>query len=109
MVSITADVSEGAPERPGRAGRRFYTGTAIVAIVLSVGAFAPSMVDQTARRGGATPLIIAHAALMVAWLGLFLVQTVLAGSGRLRLHRRLGPTALALAAGIVATGYAVTV
>lgn len=108
MPSSTAHATDWQLDQRIRTGHRFYVGTAIVAIVLAVTAFAPSLINQAARRGPVTALIVVHAALMSAWLALFFVQTVLAGTGRLHLHRRLGIVAVAIASGVIATGYAVT-
>jgi hypothetical protein len=46
----------------------------------------------------------AHAAFMVAWLGLAVAQNLLVGRGQLQLHRTLGWVAAALVAGIAIIG-----
>jgi hypothetical protein len=95
--------------RHAAAGRGFYLGAGVVAILVSVAGFAPSLFDQTARRGAPTGTVIAHAAFMTAWLVLYMVQAGLAVSGRTGIHKRLGVTAVGLAIGIVVTGYQASV
>lgn len=97
--------------RPGvvRAGRWFYIGVAVVAAVLPVAAFAPSIVNQSARRAPLTPLVMAHGTFMTAWLALFFAQAWLAAHRRLSLHKRLGIASIVVAVGVVVTGYAATV
>jgi hypothetical protein len=45
----------------------------------------------------APPIIHLHAAVFVLWLGLFMVQAVLAATGRIGLHKRLGNWIMAYA------------
>ncbi len=64
---------------------------------------------QFAARGmvnfGAVPWWVhLHAAVMVSWLGLFVTQNVLAGRGKLQVHRRLGWIGLVLALVIAPLG-----
>jgi hypothetical protein len=64
---------------------------------------------QFAGRGfvdpGKAPLYVHfHGAIMLAWLGLSVVQATLIQRSNLALHRRLGWLGVALAAGVVVTG-----
>jgi hypothetical protein len=68
-----------------RVDRRFSMAMAICAIVIAVLGFAPSSFDPTARRGPLTPLVAAHAAMSIAWLALFFVQTALAARRQIEL------------------------
>jgi hypothetical protein len=92
-----------------RAGRWFHVGVAILAWVLSLAAFAPSIVNPSLRRGPVSGLVWGHAVLMAAWLALYGVQSWLAATGRVSLHRRLGVASIPIASGVVVTGYLVTV
>jgi hypothetical protein len=92
-----------------RAGRWFHVGVAILAWVLSLAAFAPSIVDPTLRRGPVSDLVWGHAVLMAAWLTLYAAQSWLAAVGRVSLHRHLGVASIAIAPGLVVTGYLATV
>ncbi|MEP6917741.1 MAG: hypothetical protein ABJC89_18980 [Acidobacteriota bacterium] len=80
----------------------------MTALAVSVGSFAPSLLNQSARRAPLTPSVLAHAAFMAGWLTLYLVQALLAVRGRLTVHKRLGPAAAVVAAGVVVTGYQAT-
>jgi hypothetical protein len=91
------------------AARWFYVGAGVLAIMVSVAAFAPSLFDQTARRGALTGMVVAHASFMTVWLALYLVQAGLAASGRIGMHKRLGMAAIVLAIGVVVTGYQASV
>jgi len=68
-----------------RVDRRFYMAMAICTIVIAALGFAPSGLDPTARRGPLTPLVAAHAAMSIAWLALFFVQTALAARRQIEL------------------------
>jgi hypothetical protein len=89
--------------------RRFYMAMAICAIVIAALGFAPSGLDPTARRGPLTPLVAAHAAMSVAWLALFFVQTALAARRQIDLHRRLGAMTMLLAPVMIVSGYMVAI
>ena len=92
-----------------RVDRRFYMAMAICAIVIAVLGFAPSSLDPTARRGPLTPLVAAHAAMSIAWLALFFVQTALAARRQIDLHRRLGTVTMLLATVMITLGYMVAI
>ena len=79
-----------------RQDQAFFLRLAIAISIFVVAAFA-----QWALRGysnyAAAPLSVhVHGATMLAWLGLFVTQNYLAGSGRIALHRRLGWAGVAL-------------
>jgi hypothetical protein len=95
--------------REVRVNRRFYMAMAICAIVIAALGFAPSGLDRTARRGPLTPLVAAHAAMSIAWLALFFVQTALAARRKIDLHRRLGTVTMFLAPAMIASGYMVAI
>jgi hypothetical protein len=53
----------------------------------------------------AAPLVIhLHAAVFVAWLGLFTTQAALAATGRVATHPRLGPWLFAFGVLLIAMG-----
>jgi hypothetical protein len=112
MATPLADPMVSSTQRPlprPRTAGWFYTGVALVAIALSVAAFAPSIVDPGRRRGPLTPLVVAHASFMAAWLALFFAQARLVARGRVAAHRSLGVSSIPVGAGIVGTGYAATI
>jgi hypothetical protein len=89
--------------------RWFYVSTAIVALAIVIAGFSPSIVDQTSRRAPLTPLVIAHGAVFVAWLLVYLIQTVLAATSRVAVHRRLGAAAAGLVPIMIFVGFQTTV
>ena len=104
---------QGTPRNVTR-GRRgssywFYVGMAVAALVVSVAAFAPSLVDQSARREPVSKWVAVHGAVLLAWLLAFLAQTLLVATRRVRVHRALGLAAAALVPAVLGTGYVVSV
>lgn len=94
---------------PRRRTDFFYATAALLALAISVAAFAPSLLTQTARRAPLTPVVTWHAGLMTAWLLFYFVQTLLVRAGRPRLHRRLGTAGAGIALGVIISGYIATV
>ena len=82
----------------------FYVGAGAFVIILNIGGFLPSFVDQSKRLGEPTWLVLTHGALAGAWLLLFLVQAVLIATRRTAVHRRLGVVGPFLALGMIAIG-----
>jgi hypothetical protein len=85
-----------------RVHRWFFAGAAIFIVATVLVGFLPSSFERVAAAaaGQRAPLSIvlhAHAATMGAWLLLLLAQAMLAASGRLALHRRIGSAAFVLA------------
>ena len=112
-MSVAA-VRESRP-KPAPAGaydRVFYGGLAVaMAIVVFVG-FAPTyylraFTENPITVSGATtltPLAYLHGALFTAWVVLFIAQTALIATHRVRIHRRMGVVGAVLAAAMVAVG-----
>lgn len=94
-------------EKGRRVERWFYIGIALMMILLNGLAFAPSLVDSSTRKVPLplTALVIAHVAVSVAWLLLFLLQAALVAAGRTGVHRRMGALGAALAVAFVLLGY----
>lgn len=83
----------------------FYAGMGVFAFLFCVLAFGPSIVHTEARLAPITPLVALHGIVFFAWLLLFIVQTILAGTRNLALHRRIGMGSAVLAAALVVLGY----
>lgn len=84
--------------------QRFFTRFALALAAIIVLGF-----GQWGARGmvnvGTTPWWVhLHGGLMVSWLGLFVLQSLLAQAGLRELHRRLGWASLGVLAAIVLTG-----
>lgn len=91
--------------RPSAAGRWFYVGTALVAFAVSFAGFAPSIIVGSARRAPLTPLVMVHATLAAAWIGLYFAQAVFVATGRLGAHKALGAASAILATAVVVTAW----
>ncbi len=80
------------PSTAGRGGRWFFVcSAAILAVIVAVG-FAPSFYLPGVLQPAASQpaYIVLHGIALTLWYLLFLVQTLLVSSGRVRLHRSLG-------------------
>ena len=75
--------------------RRLYVGIAVLAIVIAAVGFWPTYFGPLLAGSLAKPAIIHfHAAIYVGWLAIFLAQAVLAATGRVALHMKLGRFAI---------------
>jgi hypothetical protein len=87
-----------------RRGRWFFISIAAVLLVIIAVGFARSFYLRSIFNGAhaaGTRLptyIVAHGIILTLWFLLFLVQTLLASSGRIRIHRSLGIAGAVLAA-----------
>lgn len=96
----------------GAYDRLFYGGMAFALAVLVFSGFAPTYYmtffgdgsRATVSGGPFTPLVHLHGALFTAWVLLFITQTALVASHRLRVHRRLGVAGAILAAAMILVG-----
>jgi hypothetical protein len=88
--------------------RWYFTGMAIVMIAVSIAGFLPAIVNPVGRRAPLTLLAAVHGIVFLAWLLLFLAQSLLAATGRVQWHRRLGLTSVVLLALIVPLSFETT-
>jgi hypothetical protein len=92
-----------------KAPRRLYVGLALLAIAIAAVGFWPSYFGPLVAGAVDRPAIIHfHATVYVGWLALFLTQAVLAATGRVALHMKIGRFAvgygvLVIVAGLIAT------
>lgn len=90
-----------------RSGSRFYLAMGLAMAALVVLGFARTYYLAPWFEGPAlTSRLHLHGAAFTAWLILFVVQTLLIGAGRRRLHMALGFVGAALAAVAIASAYA---
>ena len=68
----------------------------LFAIVIAATAFVPEYSRSVAGKFPIAPELHVHGALMEAWLATFVLQAWLVSTGRVALHRRLGPYGVAL-------------
>lgn len=87
-----------------------YVFTAALFAAVAIVGFAPRSAAILAGELRFPPLIVhVHAALMFAWLGLLLAQTVLVATDRTALHAKVGLASLVLAPCVLATMIAITI
>jgi hypothetical protein len=97
-----------------RSDRFFYSGAAVVILVLTAIGFWPFYArglafGDRAISPGILPLVFVHAAAISAWMILFLVQSSLIRTRNHRLHMKLGWSAVLIAPTIGSTGALIAV
>ncbi len=106
---VTATNLTSAQQRAKPFVERWYlTGMAIVMLVVSIAGFAPAIVNPAGRRAPLTLLAAVHGIVFLSWLLLFLAQSLLAATGRIGWHRRLGLTSVVLLALMIPLGFTTT-
>ncbi len=73
-----------------RVERWFYPGIATLMLVTAIAGFVPAALSPAGRHGPLSLLAGIHGAVFFSWLLLFVIQTLLIKSKRLKWHRRLG-------------------
>jgi hypothetical protein len=92
----------------GRTDDRFFLGGAFAMAVVLVAGF--SLQLAMGRSSFGAPLLVhAHAVVFMGWLAIYVTQNVLATTGRVGLHRRLGWLAAVWIIPMLVLGCAVTV
>ena len=85
--------------------RGLYVGLAAVAIAIAAVGFWPTYFGPfLAGTVDKTPIVHLHAAVYVGWLAIFLTQTVLAATGRIASHMKLGRIAIGYGVLVIAVG-----
>jgi hypothetical protein len=89
----------------GRSRKSIVIPLALLAASLAVAGFWPGYFGPLVR-GGAHPewFFGAHAALFLGWIGLVILQSFLASTGRVALHIRIGRIGMIYGAALVASG-----
>lgn len=83
---------------------RFYIGMSLAALAIALAGFGPAAMGS-GRREPITLVVAAHGLVFLAWLALFITQTVLISNRQLGMHRRLGYAGVVLAMLMVVSGY----
>ena len=87
------------------ARRRLYVGLALLAIAIAAVGFWPTYFGPLVAGSVDKPAIIHfHAAVYVGWLAIFLTQAVLAATGRIALHMKLGRFAIGYGVLVIVAG-----
>ena len=93
-----------------RSDHRFYAGMAVFGIVLVILGFWPSYFGPLLDSSySGTVVVKIHAIVFLAWMLVFLTQALLVGSGRSKVHKKLGLYGVGLGATMVVLGLAVSV
>ena len=90
------------------AGRWFFVGMALAMIATSIAGFLPAIIEPATRRAPLTLLAEAHGIVFLAWLLLYLSQSLLIAHGRVALHRTLGLTSVVLLVLMISLGFVTT-
>lgn len=90
----------------GRTGHLFYSIMAVAILIAAFGGFAQTYYLKTLFGTPPLPLVIhIHAMAFTAWLALFVAQTTLIRTHRVRIHQRLGYFGACLAAAMAVLGF----
>ncbi len=103
MTTVAAQ----APVSADRDERFFLGGAFAMALVIVAGFSLNIAMGRSSFQ--APPLLHAHGVVFMGWVGIYLLQNVLAATGRTGLHRRLGWVAAAWVVPMLVLGFAVTV
>lgn len=88
-----------------RAPRGLYVGLALLAVAIAAVGFWPTYFGPlVAGAADKTPIVHLHAAVYVGWLAIFVTQTVLAATGRIAAHIKLGRFAIGYGVLLIAVG-----
>lgn len=101
-----ATIAEGLPASGGRDDRFFLTSAFVMTAVIVAGFSVQLAMGRSSFSS--PPLVHAHAIVFMGWVAIFLTQNVLATSGRVALHRRLGWLAAVWMIPMLVLGCAVT-
>jgi hypothetical protein len=102
-----AAITEPLPSFSGRDDRGFFLGGAIAMAVIIAAGFSLNLAMGRSSFS-APPLVHAHAVVFMGWVVIYLTQNILAASGNIALHRRLGWLAAGWVVLMVVMGCAVT-
>src|SRR5688500_19933235 len=112
-AEAVADARELLRDRTVTARRRshqFYIGLTLFLIATVVTGFWQSYFGTLLSGGVTRPLVMhLHAAVFTGWMALLLVQVMLAATGRVRAHRRVGKVGIACGVLWLVMGGVVTV
>ena len=105
--NVEAGSTGSRPQRGFMADQAFFTRYAIVLVLFILLGFAQFSARGFVDIRAAPPLTHLHAAVMLTWLGIFVMQNMLVHRGELPLHRKLGWVAVGVVAAVAVLGGAV--
>ncbi len=89
--------------------RWYFTGMALVMLLVATVAFLPSIAQPAGRRAPLSLLAAAHGIIFFTWLLIFLVQSSLVATRHVAWHKRLGLTSIAVFALMVPLAWTTTI
>jgi hypothetical protein len=100
--------------RSKRSPRYFYSAAAVIMLMLMLAGFHPFYLRGEGMGARKIPqelltLVVVHGSAMTAWVILFLAQSLLIPTRKLRLHMKLGWVAVAVALVVSVSGFMVAV
>jgi len=104
-TAVAEPLASGALSRRAHEHLFFWGMSVAIALVVFIG-FARTyfLADYFHAKPFAAPIVHVHAAVFTSWILLLVIQTSLAGTGNVRIHRRLGLIGLGLAPAMVILG-----
>lgn len=96
MATVEQAIDTTASRKPRKAARYFFVGMGALAVTIVALAFVPEF-EKFAQGTFPIPWVLhVHAAIMGSWVAAFVVQAYLGAAGRIAMHRRVGPYAVAI-------------
>ncbi|HEY1961009.1 MAG TPA: hypothetical protein VGG69_01215 [Rhizomicrobium sp.] len=83
--------------------RYFFVALGLFSVFIALVAFVPEYVRMAIGTFPIAWPLHVHGALMAAWLATFILQAILASTGRVALHRKIGPYGFALGVAVWAS------
>jgi hypothetical protein len=91
--------------RQSRHGEIFFLVMGIVLLAVVLAGFLPPALSRPGGMASIPLMLHVHGSILLAWFVLFCTQAHFAGTGKLRLHMKLGTASVSLAVAIVVLGY----
>lgn len=90
------------PKRGWFVGNYFVT-ISVVILLLSIWGFSDNLFWDIGQPSNSDPKFIIHGLFCLAWMAVFVLQTMLVSSGKTSLHRRVGVAGFVIALGVIAS------
>ncbi len=91
---------EGAQAARGSPRRRFFVVTSLLLLALTIIGFSDNLFTDVGQPSNRDPKFVVHGLFCGAWMIILLAQTILARRNNVRMHRKLGVAACAVAIGV---------
>lgn len=81
----------------------YFLSISVVILLLSVWGFSDNLFWDIRQPSNSDPKFIIHGLFCLAWMFVFVLQTMLVNSGKTALHRRVGVAGVLIAMGVIAS------